>query len=95
MSKSNAHMPLNMRAARQPVGWGGIVERAHGARLADAALQFPLAHPAVASIVLGATSAQEVRRNIAALSSKVPSGLWSDLKAEGLLESHVPVPVSP
>jgi D-threo-aldose 1-dehydrogenase len=69
--------------------------RAHGTRLADAALQFPLAHPAVSSIVLGATSAQEVRRNIAALSSKIPSGLWSDLKAEGLLESHVPVPVSP
>ena len=38
---------------------------AHGTRLADAALQFPLAHPAVSSIVLGATSAQEVRRNIA------------------------------
>ena len=69
--------------------------RAHGTRLADAALQFPLAHPAVSSIVLGATSDQEVRRNIASLSRKIPAGLWSDLKAEGLLESHVPVPVSP
>ncbi len=68
---------------------------AHGVRLADAALQFPLAHPAVSSVVLGATSTQEVRRNIAALSRKIPSGLWSDLKSEGLLESHVPVPVSP
>ncbi len=66
--------------------------RAHGTRLADAALQFPLAHPAVSSIVLGATSDQEVRRNIASLSRKIPSGLWSDLKAEGLLEAHVPVP---
>ena len=69
--------------------------QAHGVRLADAALQFPLAHPAVSSIVLGATSEQEVRRNIAALSRKIPSALWSDLKAEGLLEPHVPVPGSP
>ena len=46
--------------------------RAHGTRLADAALQFPLAHPAVSSIVLGAASDQEVRRNIAALSRKIP-----------------------
>lgn len=68
---------------------------AHGTRLADAALQFPLAHPAVSSIVLGATSDQEVRRNIASQSRKIPASLWSDLKAEGLLESHVPVPASP
>ncbi len=68
---------------------------AHGARLADAALHFPLAHPAVSSVVLGATSAQEVRRNIASLSRKIPPALWTDLKAEGLLESHVPVPASP
>jgi D-threo-aldose 1-dehydrogenase len=69
--------------------------RAHGTRLADAALQFPLGHPAVSSIVLGAISEQEVRRNIASLSRKIPPGLWSDLKAEGLLEAHVPVPGSP
>lgn len=68
--------------------------RAHDVKLADAALQFPLAHPAVASVVLGGVSDQEVRRNIDALSRQIPPGLWSDLKTEGLLDSHVPVPVS-
>jgi hypothetical protein len=38
------------------------------------------------------TSNEEVRRNIASQSRKIPASLWSDLKAEGLLESHVPVP---
>ncbi|WP_315835444.1 aldo/keto reductase [Bradyrhizobium prioriisuperbiae] len=66
--------------------------RAHGTPLADAALQFALAHPAVASVVLGAVSGQEVQRNIDSLSRQIPIGLWSDLKAEGLLDTHVPVP---
>ena len=64
----------------------------HGIALADAALQFPLAHPAVSAIVLGAFRPEEVRPNVASLSRKIPPGLWSDLKAEGLLEAHVPVP---
>jgi D-threo-aldose 1-dehydrogenase len=33
-----------------------------------------------------------VKRNVAALSAKVPSALWSDLKAEGLLAAEAPVP---
>lgn len=68
---------------------------AHGTKLADAALHFPLAHPAVSSLVLGATSDQEVRRNIESLSRKIPAGLWSDFKAEGLIDPQAPVPASP
>jgi len=48
----------------------------------------------VASVVLGGQSPQEVERNVAALSSKVPSALWADLKAERLLDPEAPVPQS-
>jgi D-threo-aldose 1-dehydrogenase len=67
---------------------------AHDTSLPTAALHFALGHPAVASLVLGGQAPQEVERNVAALSSKVPAGLWRDLKAEHLLDAAAPVPAS-
>jgi D-threo-aldose 1-dehydrogenase len=66
---------------------------AHGVGLPTAALQFALGHPAVASVVLGAQNPEEVTRNVASLSSKVPAALWSDLKTERLLDGQAPVPL--
>ena len=66
--------------------------RAHAVALPDAALRFAMAHPAVASVVLGAVSAAEVARNVASLARPIPARLWSDLKAEGLLAADAPVP---
>ena len=48
----------------------------------------------VASVVLGAQTPQEVERNVAALSSQAPSALWTDLKAQHLLDTEAPVPSS-
>jgi D-threo-aldose 1-dehydrogenase len=64
----------------------------HGVALADAALRFPLGHPAVASVVIGAIDAGEVARNVASLARPIPAGLWSDLKSERLLAADVPTP---
>jgi len=64
----------------------------HGVALPTAALHFALGHPAVASVVLGAQSPQEVERNVAALATRVPGALWADLKAEHLLNAAAPVP---
>jgi D-threo-aldose 1-dehydrogenase len=64
---------------------------AHGVALPTAALHFAVGHPAVASVVLGAESAREVERNVASVASLVPSALWSDLKAEHLLDADAPV----
>jgi D-threo-aldose 1-dehydrogenase len=66
--------------------------QAHGVALPDAALHFALGHPAVASVVLGAQSPQEVERNVAGLFKMVPAALWADLKAERLLGANAPVP---
>jgi D-threo-aldose 1-dehydrogenase len=65
---------------------------AHNTPLPTAALHFALGHPAVASLVLGGVTPQEVERNVAALSSKVPTALWSDLKAAHLLDASAPAP---
>ncbi|MET3900219.1 D-threo-aldose 1-dehydrogenase [Devosia sp. UYZn731] len=64
----------------------------HNVRLPVAALQFPLAHPAVVSIIPGASGPEEVRQNVAALSVSIPAAFWSDLKTQGLLEAEAPVP---
>jgi len=65
--------------------------RAHAVPLAVAAIHFPLGHPAVASVVLGAVTPDEVARNVAAFDRTVPPGLWSDLMTEGLLRPDAPV----
>jgi D-threo-aldose 1-dehydrogenase len=48
-------------------------------------MAFPLRHPAVASVVLGARSPEEVTANATLLSRPVPEAVWDELMAEGLL----------
>lgn len=68
--------------------------RRHDVPLPVAAMRFPLGHPAIASIVLGAVTPAEVARNLAGLNQAVPPALWAELKAEGLLRPDAPVPES-
>jgi D-threo-aldose 1-dehydrogenase len=65
---------------------------AHGVALSQAALAFAAAHPAVATIVLGAVSPPEIERNLALVAKPIAAALWSDLRAEGLIPAHAPVP---
>ena len=65
---------------------------AHGVPLPVAALHFPLAHPTVSSVVIGAVSADEVERNLRALADPVPAALWRDLVAAGLMRADAPLP---
>ena len=60
--------------------------RRHGVSLPQAAIAFTGAHPAVASVVLGMRSADQVRRNAELAARPVPAALWSDLAEEGLLD---------
>jgi D-threo-aldose 1-dehydrogenase len=64
----------------------------HGVPLKAAALQFPLAHPAVASVVPGARTAAEVEENVRLFSHTIPAAFWSELRAEKLLPEEAPVP---
>jgi D-threo-aldose 1-dehydrogenase len=60
--------------------------------LQAAALQFPLAHPAVASIIPGARSVAEVEENFRLLSLSIPNDLWEELQHLKLLPAEVSVP---
>src|SRR5258706_9027371 len=44
----------------------------HGVELGAAAMQFPLFHPAVCSVIPGALSVTEVKQNVARLSATIP-----------------------
>ncbi len=65
---------------------------AHGTSLAAAALQFPLAHPAVVSVIPGMASPAEVQGNLARFATVVPPALWEELKFQNLLHEAAPVP---
>ncbi|HXZ18036.1 MAG TPA: aldo/keto reductase [Roseiarcus sp.] len=68
------------------------VSARHGVPLAAAALQFPLGHPIVASIIPGAIKVGQVERNIAAFRRPIPAELWAELKHEKLLRADAPTP---
>jgi D-threo-aldose 1-dehydrogenase len=64
----------------------------HAVPLAAAALQFPLGHPIVASIIPGAITRVQVERNLAAFRHPIPRELWAELKHEKLIRADAPVP---
>ncbi|MCB1447550.1 MAG: aldo/keto reductase [Rhizobiaceae bacterium] len=63
----------------------------HGVRMIEAALNFPLRHPAVQSVIPGGQSVGEVRANRDILGRAIPPALWTDLKTEGLMRPDAPV----
>ena len=64
----------------------------HGVRLPAAALQFPLAHPAVVAIIPGAARPSEVTANIASFLTPIPAAFWIELKALSLIDLEAPTP---
>jgi D-threo-aldose 1-dehydrogenase len=64
----------------------------HGVPLMAAAIQFPAAHPAIATILTGVRSAQEIEENERMFRFPIPSALWQELRAEGLLPESAPIP---
>ena len=64
----------------------------HDTPIAAAALQFPLAHPAMAAIIPGAVSRAEIQGNFALLRRPIPTALWDELRSLGLIDARAPVP---
>lgn len=71
-----------------------ILERTHalaaacresGVALPAAALQYPLQHPAVRSVVVGSARAADVRQNIDRVHAPIPVGFWERLREQGLI----------
>jgi D-threo-aldose 1-dehydrogenase len=64
----------------------------HRVPLGAAALQFPLAHPAVAAIIPGPRNVQEFHANLDLLRHPIPARLWADLREAGLLHPAAQTP---
>jgi D-threo-aldose 1-dehydrogenase len=65
--------------------------RRQGVKLVEAALRFPLMHPAVVSVIPGAAKPEEIALNMRTLQATIPPALWADLKREGLMRDDAPV----
>jgi D-threo-aldose 1-dehydrogenase len=64
----------------------------HGIPLAAAALQFPLAHKLVASVIPGLDSPERVAETVSLYRWPIPAELWQELKSQGLLRGDAPTP---
>ena len=53
----------------------------HGVALAAAAIRFPMRHPAVTCVVIGAKTGAQVRQNVEWFDTDLPEALWADLDA--------------
>lgn len=66
--------------------------KANNISLIAAALQFPLGHSSVKTIIPGAINAAQVEANLALFEVDIPVKLWSDLQGEGLIRADAPLP---
>ena len=64
----------------------------HHVPLKAAAIQFPLAHPAVAALVAGVRSIAHLEDYPVLMRETVPSSLWDELRHEGLIAADAPTP---
>ena len=65
-----------------------------GVTLAAAALQFPLAHPAVVSVIPGLGRSKRIMQTLSLFNEHIPIEFWAKLKSQSLIHSDSPVPTS-
>ena len=66
--------------------------RNYGVSLPAAALQFPLFHPAVTTVIPGSKSREEAERNVALMTEAIPAEFWRDLRSAELIRADAPIP---
>jgi D-threo-aldose 1-dehydrogenase len=64
----------------------------HDVSLAAAALQFVLAHPAIATNIPGTRTKTHLDQNVALIEQAIPADFWTALKKEGLIRENAPTP---
>jgi D-threo-aldose 1-dehydrogenase len=66
--------------------------RRHGVPMAAAAVQFPLAHPTVCTVLVGPRTLDELDMDLSLFDVEIPPRLWTDLRRDGLLGDNIPTP---
>ncbi|MBW3097162.1 aldo/keto reductase [Pseudohoeflea coraliihabitans] len=64
----------------------------HGVPLAAAALQFVLAHPAIATNIPGTRTKTHLDQNVDLINHSIPKDFWEQLQTEGLIRGDAPTP---
>ncbi len=67
----------------------------HGIPMVAVALNFPLGHDAIASIIPGFARPADLSQNLGHFRRAIPEALWADLREAGLLHPAAPVPKTP
>jgi len=62
--------------------------------LPAAAMQFVVAHPSIASFIVGTRDVNQLQKNIDWFTFEIPHDFWKDLKKNGLLREDAPIPSS-
>lgn len=70
----------------------GAVAEAHGVELPAAALQFPLGHDVITSVIPGPRNKGELLQILDWFKAPIPGAFWQELKDQGLLREDAPVP---
>jgi fucose permease len=86
------HLAMSIPALCFLVCTGFALALGFGIALAAAALQFPLGHPSVASVIPGLVSAAQIAQTRALYATPIPVEFWSALKSQGLLRPDAPCP---
>ncbi|HXP00199.1 MAG TPA: aldo/keto reductase [Luteibacter sp.] len=65
----------------------------HGVPIKAAALQFVLAHPAVAAVIPGASKPERIAEDHAALHATIPAEFWREMRSQDLVSPNAPLPI--
>jgi D-threo-aldose 1-dehydrogenase len=68
------------------------IAQKHGVSVKAAALQFSLAHPAVAAVIPGASRPERITEDHAALNEVIPAAFWQEMRAQNLVAADAPLP---
>ena len=85
------YLPAGADVLDRALALGAACER-HGVPLRAAAVQFPLTHPAVTAVLVGARSPDEIGDAVRMASTPLPDRLWRDLRDDGLIGEEVRTP---
>ena len=65
--------------------------KAEGVSMQAAALNFPLLHPAVVTVVSGARNGEQMKANIGWFEEEIPASFWKTLKENGVISAAAPI----
>ena len=69
------------------------IAKRHGVPIKAAALHFVLAHPAVVSVIPGASRPERIAEDYVALNTVVPQAFWCEMRDQHLVSPDAPLPI--